>query len=291
VLQTWTNAGTLGGEFINPSAAYPMVERVQGVKAVSFNSTWLKSDFLTTEDFTGSSDWSLETWVFEPSVNFEEQVVTWSNRGEENQNAAFIYGTAPSWGAFGGWGAGDIGFLNATPPAQGKWHLVTITYPGGANSLLKVYVNGELNNSKSMSLNIHGPGDNQAMPIILGGSTGNDALGLDAVASGWWFSGSLAAVRFHGGELTADQVYNNYLFEKSDYTFPGLVLDSPVLPSLNFGAQGVDAGASEPMTLLLRNSARRGWSSRILRSRLPAPMRRSSRRDAAARVAGGWSDV
>ncbi len=254
VLQTWTNAGTIGGEFINPSGAYPTVENANGVRAVTFNSTWLKSDFLTTPDFTGNSNWSFETWMFEPSITFEEQVVTWANRGEENMNAAFIYGTAPNWGAFGGWGAGDIGFLNATPPAQGKWHLITITYAGGANSLLKVYADGVLNNSKTMSLAIHGPDDGQAMPIILGGSTGNNANGLDAVAEGWWFTGSLAAVRFHGGELTADQVFSNYMFEKNDYMFPALALDSPALPVLNFGPVALDAGASAPMTLTLRNS-------------------------------------
>ncbi|HPS01173.1 MAG TPA: choice-of-anchor D domain-containing protein, partial [Candidatus Sumerlaeota bacterium] len=255
VLQTWTNAGTLGGEFVNPSAAYPTVENVNGVKAVTFNTTWLKSDFLTTPDFTGDSNWSLETWLFDSSVPDEQQVVTWSNRGEENKNAALLYGSNANWGAFGGWGAGDCGYLNATPPVQGKWHQITITYAGGAGSLLKIYVDGALNNSKTMSLNIHGqvPGDGEAMPIMLGGSTGNDPLGLDAVVSGWWYTGSIAAVRFHGGELTADQVFSNYMFEKGDYMFPALALDSPAVPSLSFGSVALDAGSVEK-TLTLRNS-------------------------------------
>jgi hypothetical protein len=220
-----SNAGTLGGEFFNPVGAYPSVETVQGVQAVKFDSTWLKSNFLTTEAFTGNSDWSLETWVFDPSVNFEEQVVMWSNRGEENKNATFIYGTAPNWGAFGGWGAGDIGFLNATPPSQGTWHQVTITYAGGANSPLSVYVDGRLNTSKNMNLAIHGPADNEAMPVFLGGSTGDAAGGLDANATGWWFTGALAAVRFHDGALSADAVYSNYSFEKDGFDFSALTVN------------------------------------------------------------------
>ncbi|HPS01458.1 MAG TPA: choice-of-anchor D domain-containing protein, partial [Candidatus Sumerlaeota bacterium] len=217
-LTTWTNEGTLGGQFINPGTAVPTVGSVQGIKSVSFNSTWLKSNFLTTAAFTGNSDWSLETWVYNTAVGGEEQVVTWSNRGEDSQNAAFIYGTASGWGAFGGWGNGDLGFLNAAPPSGGAWHQVAITYAGGANSLLKVYVDGKLNNSRTTSLNIHGVGDGQAMPIILGGSTGDNPNGLNANAEGWWYTGSLATVRFHDNALTPAQVYSNYLFEQPTYS-------------------------------------------------------------------------
>ncbi len=225
--QTWPNTGTLGGEFINPAGdKYPNVESVQGVKAVKFaDQKWLKSNFLTTAAFTGNSDWSLETWVYDPSVGYEEQVVMWSNRGEDSKNAAFIYGTAPNWGAFGGWGNGDLGFLNAAPPAQGTWHHVAITYAGGANSPLSVYVDGQFNNSRTMNLAIHGPADNEAMPVFLGGSTGDAADGLNANATGWWFSGALAAVRFHDGALTADQVYSNYSFESGDYDFSALAVN------------------------------------------------------------------
>ncbi len=215
---TWTNEGTLGGNFINPTGSYPQVGTIQGVQAVGFNRTWLKSDFLSTADFTGNSDWSLETWVYNPYVDGEEQVVTWSNRGEENKNAAFLYGTSTGWGAFGGWGAGDMPYLNAIPPVGGTWHQVTVTYAGGANSPLKVYVDGRLNNTGSKNLSIHGPGDAQAMPIILGGSTGDNPNGLNANAEGWWYTGAMAAVRFHDNALTAAQVYSNYLCEQADYS-------------------------------------------------------------------------
>jgi hypothetical protein len=150
--------------------------------------------------------------VYDESVPDEAQVVTWSNRGEENQNGAFLYGTNATWGAFAGWAAGDSGYLNGAAPAAGEWHHVGITYQGVDNGgLLSVYVDGLLNNSKTMTLNIHGPGDSQAMPVMLGGSTGNDPLGLDAVVSGWWYTGWLASVRIHDGTLTADQVLQNFL--------------------------------------------------------------------------------
>jgi hypothetical protein len=237
-LQTWANAGTLGGQFINTQGRYPTVVDNQGVRAVAFNatnSTSLKSDFLTTADFTGNSDWSLETWVYNPSIGAEEQVVTWSNRGDENKNAAFLYGTAPNWGAFAGWGAGDIGYLNATPPAGGVWHQVTITYAGGANSLLKVYVDGNLNVQGNKSLAIHGVDDGQAMPIILGASTGDNPNGLNANAETGWYTGSLSAVRFHGAALSSAQVYSNYLFEQPAYQGSLQVTITP--------AEAVTAGA------------------------------------------------
>ncbi len=54
-LASWTNAGTLGGTF-GSSTKNPVVETVLGVSAVTFaDNAWLKSDFLTNEDFTGSS--------------------------------------------------------------------------------------------------------------------------------------------------------------------------------------------------------------------------------------------
>jgi hypothetical protein len=210
-LNSWTNTGSLGGTFTAPTAP-PTVSVADGVRAVEFNQTWMRSSFLTTEGFTGASDWSLEAWVYDESVPDEAQVVTWSNRGEENQNGAFLYGTNATWGAFAGWAAGDIGYLNGAAPAAGEWHHVGITYQGVDNGgLLSVYVDGLLNNSKTMTLNIHGPGDSQAMPVMLGGSTGDGALGEQAVVSGWWYTGWLASVRIHDGTLTADQVLQNFL--------------------------------------------------------------------------------
>jgi hypothetical protein len=144
-------------------------------------------------------------------------MLTWSNRGEENKNAACCYSTASGWGAFAGWGAGDIGYANAVPPVAGIWHHIAFTYAGGPNGLLTVYVDGEQNNQAAKSLAIHGPADNEAMPVILGGSTGGDATGLAANGTEQWFTGSISKVRIHGGVLTAEQVKGNYDAEKDPY--------------------------------------------------------------------------
>ncbi|HPS03408.1 MAG TPA: choice-of-anchor D domain-containing protein, partial [Candidatus Sumerlaeota bacterium] len=255
-LASWTNAGTLEGTF-GSSTKNPVVESVQGVSAVTFaDSAWLKSDFLTTADFTGSSDWSVEIWAFNPSIGGDEGMMTWSNRGEENKNAAFCYSTAPVWGAFAGWGAGDIGYGNAVAPVAGIWHHIAYTYAGGANGLFTIYVDGQQNNQGQKSLDIHGPAElptSQAMPVILGGSTGGDATGLAANATEQWFSGSISKVRIHGGLLTAEQVKNNYDTEKAAYLSPALTIPQPAPASLDFGVVAPEAGQSPVQTITIRN--------------------------------------
>ncbi len=73
------------------------------------------------------------------------------------------------------------------------------------------------------------------MPIILGGSTGDNPNGLNANAEGWWYTGSIAAVRFHDNALTPAQVYSNFLYEQVDYAGDLQVNISP--------AEAVAAGA------------------------------------------------
>jgi hypothetical protein len=132
----------------------------------------------------------------------------------------------PHLGAFAGWGAGDIGYGNAIPPAAGIWHHIAFTYTGGATGHISVYVDGELNNEADKTLNIHGPAMRSRRRSFW-------AERWAVTRSGWALrpttsgSRSLSKVRIHDGVLTADQVKTNYDTEKAAYLSGLLVVSEP----------------------------------------------------------------
>ena len=217
-LATWPNPGLMG-DFVS-GGSNPTVQTVNGAKAVSFNgANWLKTGTLTQADFTGNSNWSVEVWVCDSAIGDEECMVNWGHRGGPTGTGAQVnIGTNEYYGAVTHWDAPDMGYEGGLP-AEGVWNHVVVTYEGGTNGIEKVYLNGDLNATEFKTINIHGPGDGQASPIILGAATWQTGLG--ATADDKWFTGALGKVRMHGGVLTADQVRNNYLADAERFKTDG----------------------------------------------------------------------
>ncbi len=200
MLTTWINEGTLGGSFGRDGTS-PLVDIVDGHKAVSFDgSDHMISTFSAPAGITGNSDWSIEMWVYNPSIADQETVVQWAARGGPAGTAAHLgYGTNTSWGAIVHWGGiPDMGFDGGVPSA-GDWHHIVATYEGGSGTET-IYVDGVPNASENKALELR-----VADPIYLG-------ISWDWNTTGFWlpYTGSIAEVRIYDNCLNAGEILDKF---------------------------------------------------------------------------------
>jgi len=199
---TWTNHGTLD-DFT--AVGTPVVEDVDGRKAVTFDEPSFFEGPLTPEGIYGGGTRTIEVWAYNGTdLVGEETLVSWSHRGgPDNTNIAFNYGNNTTWGAVGHWGAaGDMPWSapHAPCPEPLNWWYLVYTFDG---TTVRLYVNGEENTTRDIPLNTHGPN------IIRVAAQANGAG--DGVQSGLGFTGSIAAVRIHDGVLSPEDIAYNFV--------------------------------------------------------------------------------
>ena len=159
-ITSWTNAGTLGGTFGNDTTTVNVVN-MGGKRCINLTgSNRMKSSFNAPAGITGNAAHSVAYWVYNPAIAQNETVVSWSKAGTNGKDAQYEYGSSSTTGAADHAGNSySMGWSGGAPTA-GSWHHICITFSG---TQCKVYKDGVLNGTKSMTLNI-----NTAMPIIVG---------------------------------------------------------------------------------------------------------------------------
>ncbi len=201
----WRNHGTLGNF---TAQGTPIVENVNGRKAVTFNGQNYFVGPASVPGIEGAGTRSIEVWALNPTIASEETMVSWAHRdGPNGTNMAFNYGNNTSYGAVGHWSTPDMGWTGShapSPTAGAWWHLV-YTFDG---TTARLYVNGVQETSKAVSLNTHG-----GTPIRIAAQA--DGTGA-AAATGYRFTGSIAEVRIHDGVLSAAEVAMNFQSKPSD---------------------------------------------------------------------------
>ncbi len=219
----WINFGAAGGSFAMDGlpATCPVFGLVQDQVSVTFDGAdHLRGSFLAPAQITGRDgagqpdDYTIEMWVFNPSIAAEEWVFSWAKRGTTARCAAVGYGSHATWGAIGHWGAADAAFSGGVPPA-GLWHHVVAVYDGVNNY---IYVDGALNTTKANALDLWDGG-----PVILGDQFNDQPFSYANIP----YSGSLAGLRVHSRALSASQVATNYLVGMPPATGPIIVLGQP----------------------------------------------------------------
>lgn len=196
---TWGNSGTLADftEIGNPVLA-PDVGG-SGIAGVQFDGTTTAYNGSTSvADIHAASDRTIEVWFYNPAGEvYQEAMVHLGRQGNYrslfalcagNSNAAGFWTESLTWG---------------TVPSYGAWHHVVMVYDGTTN--VTAYVDGLPVWTKSISAAL----DTYVQPIILGSSWANTN---NNIWDSYGFSGYLNTVRIHGGQLSADQVLNNYRY-------------------------------------------------------------------------------
>jgi hypothetical protein len=228
VANTWTNNGSLGGNFTGSGA--PATSLVQGVKAVSFNGT---SQFYTGPGapafVAGNGNRTVEAWILNLIAADEETIFTWGRRGgPDGSNASFNHGLNGAFGAVGQWGAGpDIGWNGVENVKQGQWTYVVYTYDN-VEQTIRVYADGVEANSEVLAapLVTHAV-DTQGRPLPFRVASQNDANGNPT--AGLRGSMSVAEIRVFDRVLDATAIAANFTADQDKY---GLIdYDSDGLPT------------------------------------------------------------
>lgn len=214
-LYMWTNRVSSGDADFYSEATPAYVANVEGtgMPGIYFSGTNAFIGPISNEDLNGASDRSIEVWVFNPSLSAEETLVAWSHRGGNppQSNMSFNHGNNATWGAVGHWDA-DVGWNGA--PIPGVWHYLVYTYGGTNDSVVRVYADGVLKNTRVYTTPLQ---TFSGFPIRIGAQANNDGSATDL---GQTLTGYIGLVRVHGGALSANDVKNNFLYGM-ELTEPG----------------------------------------------------------------------
>ena len=210
-LTTWTNKGTLGGEF-EVLGTNPPVAGSQGqFKAVYFNNNPMAlgsaGTLLTTPAaITGpNANYTVCAWLFEPDPVLPDQqtYISWAKRGgPDGSNCEMVYGVDGTWGAAGHWGAPDLPW--GTPPTGGTWHNVIVTWDSAAG-VEADYIDGVFSAQETKTLAIA-----PDLPIVLG--------------SGYWWDGTT---------ISPDIPFSGYIAQVEIFGVPATAEEAARLASLN----------------------------------------------------------
>jgi hypothetical protein len=228
-INTWSNAGSLLGEFRNdalaPSSSV-QVGTIRGSTAAIFtgNDALVSTNGVDTlgpiplyapAGLVGIDPTrTIEVWAYNPGIAGEETMVSWSRRGGVPDGSAmqFNYGSNGTFGAATHWGAPDIGWGGAANvPVRGTWHHLAYTFNGaeggGTTPTTRVYVDGVQANQEVLApgaINTHTPYEFRLGAALAGNEAGLEIFG----------SLALARVRVHDGVLSPTQILNNFNEEK-----------------------------------------------------------------------------
>jgi len=212
-LQTWPNAGQIGGKFTAGaygSQAAPTVVTMDGRKCLDFtNSKCLVSSFNAPATLTGTSPFTVSVWAYKRWFDESNTLLSWGNYA--NGSAEFNYGFGKDNGAFRSFNGFSTGFTGPydtcdlyknNSPMMLFWEHITYTYSGGPDGALKIYVNGILNTEKKAALKT--AADSK---IAIGGMLNPDGRW------DWPYSGFISDVVIYDKALDQDAV--KYLFDGS----------------------------------------------------------------------------
>ena len=187
-ISEWENTGKLGGAFVAETETMPVAEIIAGKSAVVFpGKTSLRANFKVPESMSGNSSFSVAMWVYNPDIQSEEPILSWTTRGGVDMtNATVGYGSHKSWGAAAHWGWADMPY--SILPEAGKWHHLALVFDGTNETL---YVDGKVDRKELKMLYIA-----NLRNFMLGTTHDRDV----------YFSGALASLKVYDVALTTQEV-------------------------------------------------------------------------------------
>jgi hypothetical protein len=188
IVSKWPNLGKLSGSFLNGTAQLPTVDIVAGKKAVIFDQgSYLDADFKRPGSLSGNSSFSVVAWVFNPVIEDEEPILSWTARGGVDMtNGTLGYGLNKNWGAAAHWGWADMAYK--TLPAAGRWHHIALVFDGTTERL---YVDGLP--------------DREELKMLFIANLRNFRLGTTADKNAF-FSGALASLKIYDVPLSLEEI-------------------------------------------------------------------------------------
>ena len=227
-LTTWTNNGTLSGNFAatQPTNA-PNIELVDGVNAIHFrtiggggtNGQSYIGPAMPSQ-LGGANPKTIEAWVLDNVAQDELTVAAFGRRGGNpatGNNFELNMGQNDAYGAVAIWGAPDIGWNDNE--VRGRWTHIVGTYDGNTT---RVYVDGQLADAETIAI------DTKLFAATAGGSAtdsttplpirvarqNNDTGGIDATGFG---DITIAKVNMYDFALDAGSVKARFDEDKTNF--------------------------------------------------------------------------
>ncbi len=238
-LASWSNQGTLGGDFLQgQSFRRPEVEDVLGIQGVTFDGS---SDHLigpvAPESLNGNGDRTVIAWVYNADVGPEETIVSWGRRdGPDRSLSAFFHGSHDTWGCFGGWGVADVGWANQEKP--GVWTCCTFVYDS-SSGMFRAYTDGRLSTSKSIGPLATWSADTSGDSLRLRLAAQSAPNGNTTYINGGM---TIARLRVHDTAFTEAEVVNEFVAEAPDFGLAAFFI-------VNFAADNTTIYAGESADL------------------------------------------
>ena len=212
-LTSWQNSGLAGGSF-SPELEAPVVEEVDGVRAISFNGErdWLVGP-AAPESILGNNPHSIEAWIFNPEVASQESVISWGRQSGTlgglvslNHGSQNIYGGVEHWG-----GAYSAGWNNTEE--EGQWTHIAYSYDSAGTS--RLYLNSE----EVESIN-HGPlsvyskdTSDRLLPTVIGAQNEGNGTRNNSVSA----SLSMAVIKVYDRALNQTSIERKYNSEALNF--------------------------------------------------------------------------
>jgi autotransporter-associated beta strand protein len=207
----WANSGTLGGAFaaVTNNAGVSFTNSLLGKKAVLFSGAErnaLTNSIATPASLTGTSEWSMEAWVWVASIPAAKAAyLSWTEDIAANNNEGsrlmFRYDAG---GAAVDNQNGSVGYGYGIP-AAGAWHHIAVVR--NIFKQEKVFVDGS-----AVAFSWCQDPVQSGIPLSLGAvKKYNTSLYTN------FFSGALSRVRVHTGMLSDEDVLHNYLADALSY--------------------------------------------------------------------------
>ena len=203
---TWNNNDTTGdslGNFTTFGGGNVNVASIGGHQALYVagdGANSLNSANVTPSSMLGSSDGSVEAWLYVPAFLADNTVVAWGSNDSSGQHArTFRYadGGAYNSGMFSAWYQ-DKNWDEASDLIADEWvHVAWVVSDSG--STVKGYVNGVLETTETLSPTLD---TTTASGVSIGAR--NWGSGSDA------YTAYIADLRIHTGSLSDADVLNNY---------------------------------------------------------------------------------
>jgi hypothetical protein len=187
-LSQWENKGKLGGQFIAEGDNTPAIELLDGKKAVMLSGkASLVTNVKPPESLLGNSSFSVAAWVYNDSIEDEEPILSWTDRGGVDlTNASLSFGSNKKFGAAGHWGWPDMAYKKL-PTAQ-EWHHIALVFDG---TMEKLYIDGVL--------------DHQELKMLFIANLKNFMLGTNGDHSAY-FSGAISSLKLYDVAISEAEV-------------------------------------------------------------------------------------
>ncbi len=207
----WANGGTLGGAFaaLTNNVGVSFTNSLLGKKAVVFTGSErnaLTNSVATPASLTGTSSWSMETWVWVTSVPAAKSVyLSWTEDNSVNawEATRLMFRYDAGGVAVDNLGS-TVGFSYGIPVA-GSWHHIAVVR--NAFKQEKIFLDGNVVGFSWCADPVQ-----SGIPLSLGA-----AKKLSSTAYTNFFSGAISRVRIHTGMLSEQDVLNNFFVDALSY--------------------------------------------------------------------------